>query len=462
MSGNPVFYGRGPGCPLQSPSISAALPAWLAQYGYNFQLLKAGYNEIPVQVWLRLRAPPTPSRGMQVFLCSRPWPCMDITYFGGPRSGQRDTDRVRGPCRWPRRRGRAWAGPALVPAGRVGVAPTAGRSAPAGSAAAAQGQPGHLRLAGSGASRSTLDCVSGLVHRGRLRAGQRPRRRRSPRVDAPAMSCLSALPTSGVRLEMADELTLARAYTGQTYSYAPAVSVPADQRVPALAVRRRSADRGGQRAVVEASPRPSTAPARALRCRAHPRPGDGSGRCGGHRHSRCSPRRVPARSSSPTTGRSGATNAWSGLAHGRSRSASPRPVPGGLGATHGRGRHRTPVRPYGSLYARANDRPRRRRWGEPALAWTVSVAMVTTSTRASPYSELGDQPGGDRGRYTHRRVPAGPVRDRARGTDGDAASRWSPTAVPTVVAAARPTPTPPPTVTPTPPRPAWPAWRRSR
>ena len=65
MSGSPVPT-AGAGVSLQSPSISAALPAWLAQYGYNFQLLKAGYNEIPVQVWYATRATNT-VEGTQVF-----------------------------------------------------------------------------------------------------------------------------------------------------------------------------------------------------------------------------------------------------------------------------------------------------------------------------------------------------------------------------------------------------------
>ena len=67
MGGNaerPTAAGRGVVCSrLRS---APRCPAWLAQYGYNFGLLKAGYNEIPVQVWFAMRATNT-VEGTQVY-----------------------------------------------------------------------------------------------------------------------------------------------------------------------------------------------------------------------------------------------------------------------------------------------------------------------------------------------------------------------------------------------------------
>ncbi len=47
---------------LTGQSVAAALPDWLAQYGYSFGLLEAGYNEIPVTVWVAVRGVNTAER----------------------------------------------------------------------------------------------------------------------------------------------------------------------------------------------------------------------------------------------------------------------------------------------------------------------------------------------------------------------------------------------------------------
>ena len=46
-------------------SVDAALPEWLAEYGYNFGLLQSGRNELPVKVWLAVRGTNT-TQGVQV------------------------------------------------------------------------------------------------------------------------------------------------------------------------------------------------------------------------------------------------------------------------------------------------------------------------------------------------------------------------------------------------------------
>jgi hypothetical protein len=51
---NPVAPGGGVG--LRSVSVGARLPDWVPEYGYNFGLLKAGYNELPSRVWVAIAA----------------------------------------------------------------------------------------------------------------------------------------------------------------------------------------------------------------------------------------------------------------------------------------------------------------------------------------------------------------------------------------------------------------------
>ena len=57
FGGTPSVTSAAPGetIALNGLQVSAALPAWLAQYGYNFGLLQSGENEIPVTVWVGVR-----------------------------------------------------------------------------------------------------------------------------------------------------------------------------------------------------------------------------------------------------------------------------------------------------------------------------------------------------------------------------------------------------------------------
>ena len=218
------------------------------------------------------------------------------------------------------------------------------------------------------------------------------------------MSCLSALPTSGVRLEMADELTLARAYTGQPYAYAPAVSYRLTNAYlrslfdagrlavgdNALSLTFTSAvDGAGSRAVLGG---PTLGPVTV-------RVGAGG-----------TPIRVFAATSSGTIVESddlagtARLSAWSGLPTGASfgfASAGP----GGLGAITVEGVTGA-VRPYGSLYARATIDPAGA-GGVNRLSYDCVSGTVTTNPGVA-YSELGDQPGGDQGRYTIAAYPLDP------------------------------------------------------
>ena len=47
---------------LNGVTATAALPDWMARYGYNFGLLHAGPNEIPVTIWIAVAASNTAER----------------------------------------------------------------------------------------------------------------------------------------------------------------------------------------------------------------------------------------------------------------------------------------------------------------------------------------------------------------------------------------------------------------
>lgn len=437
MSGSPVPT-AGAGVSLQSPSISAALPAWLAQYGYNFQLLKAGYNEIPVQVWYATRATNT-VEGTQVFSFET-MAGTDITTAGSTFVSATPIE-----YEVPSLAAQAWTrrgGPVQFRQAGSGSLPPL----PIGPGGRLQQPKGSLVISASlGAGITlTLDCVSGSFI---ADGSERVETTAAPfaAVDAPAMACLSALPTTGVRLEMADELTLARAYTGQPYSYAPAVSYRLTNAYlrslfdagrltvgdNALSLTFTSAvDGAGARAVLGG---PTLGPVTV-------RVGAGG-----------TPIRVFAATSAGTIVESdelvGAArlNAWNGLPTGASfgfASAGP----GALGAITVEGVTGA-VRPYGSLYARATIDPAGAS-GVNRLSYDCVSGTVTTNAGVA-YSELGDQPAGDQGRYTIAAYPLDPF--AVAHVEPPVTPKPVVTPVPTVTAPA-PTPTlpPPPTVTPAP------------
>ena len=286
---------RAPASTLQSPTVTAALPAWLAQYGYNFELLKAGHNEIPVQVWLATRGTNTVEG-----VAGRPASTRSPTTDDHGRRQHVRSARRRSSTRsrpWRRRRGHAAAGRSSSARPGCGSLPPL----PIGPGGRMQQPRGSLVISATLGAGITfaLDCVPGTVHRRRRRAGRKPRRRRSPRWTHPRMSCLSALPTSGVRLEMADERRPRAAYARPTYSYAPAVSY----RLPDAYLRSLfdagPIGRGRQRAVVELHlGRGRRRLARGAR-RAGPRAGHRARRSGRGDRSECR-RDGAARSSSPT------------------------------------------------------------------------------------------------------------------------------------------------------------------
>ena len=329
----PGLRGRGRGV-VQSPSISAALPGVARAVRLQLPAPQGRLQRDPGPGVVRARAPPTPSRG-------RRSPAFDtvagteITAAGGTFVSATPIEYsvpALAPQTWTRAR-RAGA----VPPGRVGVA-AAAADRPGRAAAAAQGQPGHLRLARRGhhaharlraRARSSRRAPSGSESTPAPFAGGRRARHVVPERAADDAAC-------GWRWRMSARWP-GRA-RGQTVRVRAGGLVPVDQRLPALAVRRRTADRGGQRAVVDASPPPSTAPA-ARAVLGGPALGPVTVRVGaGGTPIRVFAATAPARSSSPTTWPAAARlNAWSGLPTGalvRVRLGRP----GGARRDHRRGR----------------------------------------------------------------------------------------------------------------------------
>jgi len=57
---------RGDAVGLGGLTVSAALPTWMAEYGFRFGLLREGYNEIPATVWVAVQGTNT-EEGVRVF-----------------------------------------------------------------------------------------------------------------------------------------------------------------------------------------------------------------------------------------------------------------------------------------------------------------------------------------------------------------------------------------------------------
>ena len=63
---SPSPVAPGSGVRLTQAAVRAVLPEYLAEIGYNSQILNEGVNEIPAKVWLAVEAPGTP-QGTQTF-----------------------------------------------------------------------------------------------------------------------------------------------------------------------------------------------------------------------------------------------------------------------------------------------------------------------------------------------------------------------------------------------------------
>lgn len=440
MAGTVVAAAGGPGVTVQSPSIDVSLPSWLAKYGFDFQLLKAGRNEIPVRVWFATRGTNT-VEGTQV----QAFETTAETYITASGTTFVDATPIEyvvpalAAQQWTRR-----GGPVEFRQAGSGSLPPL----PTGPDGRLQQPKGSLVISAAlgGGAVLTLDCVPGTsIGQG----GDRVEATSAPfaTVDAPALSCLSALPTNGVRLEMANERGLVAAYANKTYSYAPAVSYQLSNAYlralfdagrltvgdNALALSFTAAvDGAGTRAVLGG---PDVGPV-TVRVGAGATPiqvftATGTG--------------IVESADLAGTAR---LNAWSGLP-GTGPLGFASAGPGGLGALTVAGVTGT-VRPYGSLYARASITPAG--GGSVNRLSFDCVSGGVTVNSAVPYSELGDQEGGDRGRYTIAPYQLDPFATAYIEPDVTPRVTPTPTAPPTQTATPLPTAsaTPAPTVAPTP------------
>jgi hypothetical protein len=353
-----------PGDPITvgGHGMSVALPDWLAQYGYNFGLLRAGHNEIPVRVWLALRGVNTvEGTRLQAFETVAE---TDIETANGAFVSATPIEYsvpVLPATQWTAR-----GGPVEFRQAGSGSLP----DLPVGPGGRDQKPKGSLFISAAlGEATLGLDCVPGeYIAQGSERVETTP----APfaTVDVPSFQCISAL-TASVRLEPVPERGLPSARSETEYSYAPAVSYL----LPGEDLASEPGDNAVTIALTAAvSGRVLTGSASAV-VRGE-EPSDVAG------VARLSPWR-----GLPSTGPLGFT------------------VSGTLGAVTVEGVAQ-PVRPYGSLYARvsiASAGGSVKRFSLDCVSGVVGIASPST-----PYSVLGDQEGGDRGRYAIAPYPLDP------------------------------------------------------
>ena len=210
-------------------SVDAALPEWLAEYGYNFGLLQSGRNELPVKVWLAVRGTNT-TQGVQMQAIETIAETT-ITTASGQFVSATPIDYsipALGSQQWTAR-----GGPVdFRQAGSNSLPPL-----PVGPGGRLQQPKGSLYiLATLGEATFGLDCVPGsFIAQGAERVEATAQSFAS--VQAPSFSCLSALPAATnvapVTLDFARERGLPVAHAGQPYAYAPTV----DYRLPSAYLR---------------------------------------------------------------------------------------------------------------------------------------------------------------------------------------------------------------------------------
>jgi hypothetical protein len=343
---------------LTGLGVSAALPDWLAQYGYNFGLLHSGRNEIPVRVWLAIRGTNT-VEGVQVEAFETTAET-DITTAGGTFVSATPIE-----YRVPSLPSLAWTprgGPVAYLQAGSGSLP----ALPVGPGGRMQAVKGSLFISAAlGDATLGLDCVPGsFIAQGseRVEATAEP----FASLDAPSFTCVSGSSTDGVRLELVGEPSLPVAHTGVSYSFAPTVSYRLGtaylQRLFDSDRLREGANELSLGLYASVSGQRLTGVASAV---------------------------VEADAGGPPDDVVGLVrlSPWQGLPGAGS-------VPFASAGTLGRlAVDGATVQPYGSLYARVSIAPSGSRVSLDCISGTVTV------NDAVPYSELGDQPGGDQGRF---------------------------------------------------------------
>jgi hypothetical protein len=387
-----VSAGAGAAMTVASPTVNVSLPEWLVKYGFDFGILKGGYNEIPVEVWFATRGTNT-TEGTRI-LNFETLANTDIT-----ASGDIFVDATPIEYNVPALPAQTWTrrgGPVQLRQAGGGSLPPL----PIGPGGRLQQPKGSLVISAHiGPVTITLDCMPGRsIGQGSDFVEATP----APFgvVDAPALSCLSALPTGGVRMEMADERVLANFSAGAGYSYAPAVSYRLTN------AYLRSLFDAGRLAVGDNSLALSFTAAvdgRGVRSVL-------SGPPVGPVTVRVGPGGTPIRVFAVNGGTITESDDLAGLARLAAWTGPAGSTPlgftlGGIDSLAVDGVS-GPVKPYGPLYARATITPAGR-GAVNGLSYDCVSGTVTVND-AVAYSELGNQPGGDQGRYAIAGYPLDP------------------------------------------------------
>ena len=365
---------------LQGLQVSAALPAWLAQYGYNFGLLQSGENEIPVTVWVGVRGTNT-TQGVQVYEVETT-AFTTITTSGGQFVSATPISYVippLGATQWTAR-----GGPVEFSQAASGSLP----ELPVGPGGRLLQPRGSVYIQASlGQAKLGLDCVPGTYF---AEGSERQEAAAEPfaTVAVPAFSCLGAVPAATsvapVSVDLVPRRGLAPARGGTPYGFAPSVSyrLPAaylaSLRAAGLLVEGDNAVSGRLTAAIDGA----TAGRQVLAGDASP---------------------VNVRVTGATirvVGSSGETDDLSGVAtlsvgswtpSGAAALAFSAAAPGALGPLTVDGVSQ-PVQPYGSVYLRLA-------FGASRLSLDCVSGTVNVIGGGPAYSVLGNQPGGDQGRY---------------------------------------------------------------
>ena len=445
IGGTPSVTSAQPGetIALNGLRLSAALPAWLAQYGYNFGLLQSGENEIPVTVWAAVRATNT-TEGVQVYEVETTAFTTITTSNGQFVSATPISYDIPplGSTQWTARGGPVafgQAGSGSLP--ELPIGPGGRMLKPRGSVYV-QASLGQAKLG--------LDCVTGTYF-----AEGMERQEAAPEpfadVAVPAFSCLGAVPAATSVAPVSVDLVRRRGLTpaggGTPYGFAPSVSY----RLPAAylsALREAGLLVEGDNAIsgkVTAAIDGATAGRRVL---------SGDTVAVNVRVNGATIKVIGASGESDDLAGVATLAAGSWTPSGAAALAFSAAAPGALGPLTVDGVAGS-VQPYGSVYLRLA-------LGASRLSLDCVSGAVSVAGGAPAYSVLGNQAGGDQGRYviapnqldafaTAHLVPGVVATPTPTAT---ATPTVEPTVVPTAIPTVAATATPVPTATPTPDAPA--------
>jgi hypothetical protein len=440
-----VTYGATPSVASAQPGeqialnglrLSAALPAWLAQYGYNFGLLQSGENEIPVTVWAAVRATNTAERVQVHEIETTAFTTITTSngQFVSATPISYDIPPL-GATQWTAR-----GGPVAFSQASSGSLP----ELPIGPGGRMLKPRGSVYIQATlGPATLGLDCVTGTYF---AQGSERQEAAPEPfaEVAVPAFSCLGAVPAAtsvaSVSVDLVRRRGLAPAKAGTPYGYAPSVSY----RLPAAYL---SALRDAGLLVEGDNPVSGTVTAAIDGATAGRRVLSGPAAAA---NVRLTGGTIKVGESDDLAGEATlASGSWT--PSGAAALAFSAAAPGALGPLTVDGVTGT-VQPYGSVYLRLA-------LGASRLSLDCVSGVVSVAGGAPPYSVLGNQPGGDQGRYVIERNQLDAFAT-AHLVPGLVAPTPTPTATPTVVPTVVPTPVPTvaatatPVPTPAPPAPA--------